>query len=91
MSLYLLSKRLPKEEFVATGAWFFFIINLIKVPIYVWQGLISAQSLAFGLAMAPAVLAGALAGKWVVARIPPKVFEGTIILLTAVSTILLFR
>ncbi len=91
MSLYLLSKRLPKEEFVATGAWFFFFINLVKVPIYVWQGLISRQSLVFGLMMAPAALAGALAGKWVVVRIPPKVFEGTIIALTAVSTILLFR
>ena len=91
MSLYLLSKRLPKEEFVATGAWFFFFINLIKVPIYVWQGLISAPSLMFGVAMAPAVLAGALTGKWVIQRIPPKVFESTIVILTAVSTVLLFR
>lgn len=91
MSLYLLSKRLPKEEFVATGAWFFFFINLIKVPIYVWQGLISAPSLMFGVAMAPAVLAGALTGKWVIQRIPPKVFESTIVILTAISTVLLFR
>jgi hypothetical protein len=30
MNLYLLSKRLPKQEFVATGAWFFFVINLAR-------------------------------------------------------------
>src|SRR5579872_2182684 len=30
MNVYLLSKRLPKEEFVAAGAWFFFLINLTK-------------------------------------------------------------
>src|SRR4051794_37206879 len=28
MSLYLLSRRLPKEEFIATGAWLFFLVNL---------------------------------------------------------------
>jgi hypothetical protein len=33
MNLYLLSQKLPKEEFVATGAWFFFFVNLSKVPI----------------------------------------------------------
>ncbi len=90
MSLYLLSKRLPKEEFVATGAWFFFFINLLKLPIYVWQGLISKQSLSFGAMMVPAVIAGALTGRWVIQHIPPKVFEATIIVLTAVSTVLLF-
>jgi uncharacterized membrane protein YfcA len=32
MYLYLLSRRLPKEQFVATGAWFFFAVNLAKLP-----------------------------------------------------------
>jgi len=91
MSLYLLSKRLPKEEFVATGAWFFFFINIGKVPIYLWQGLISVVSLQFGAVTAPAVFAGAMAGRWLIHRIPTKVFEGSIIVLTALSTILLLR
>src|SRR5262249_2638674 len=26
MSMYLLSRKLPKEQFVATGAWFFLVI-----------------------------------------------------------------
>jgi len=34
MNMYLLSRKLPKEQFVATGAWFFLVINLTKVPIY---------------------------------------------------------
>ena len=91
MSLYLLSKRLPKEEFVATGAWFFFFINIGKVPIYLWQGLISTASLQFGAVTAPAVFAGAMAGRWLIHRIPTKVFEGSVIVLTALSTILLLR
>ncbi len=91
MSLYLLSKRLGKEDFVATGAWFFFIINLTKVPIYLWHGLIGARSLSFDLAMVPAVLAGALAGRWLVFRLPQKLFEILVVALTAASTLMLFR
>ncbi len=90
MNLYLLSKRLPKEEFLATGAWFFFIINLTKVPVYTWHGLITARSLAFAAAVAPAVLVGAVAGKWLADRMSHEVFEGLIVVLTVVSTVLLF-
>jgi uncharacterized membrane protein YfcA len=90
MNLYLLSRRLPKEKFVATGAWFFFVINLTKLPIYVWHGLISRQSLVFDALMVPAVLAGALAGRWFVHRVSPAIFETLVLVLTALSTLLLF-
>jgi uncharacterized protein len=91
MNLYLLSKRLPKEEFVATGAWFFFIVNLSKVPIYAWYDLFSARSLTFNVMMVPAVTAGALTGRWIIHHIPQRVFERIVVVLTAVSSLLLFR
>ena len=91
MNLFLLSRRLPKEEFVATGAWFFFVINLTKVPIYLWHGLITKSSFAFDVAMVPAVVAGASAGKWLLKHTSPAVFEILVLVLTAISTILLFR
>jgi uncharacterized membrane protein YfcA len=91
MNLYLLSKNLPKEEFIATGAWFFILINLSKIPIYLYHGLISRQSLVFDLMMVPAVVAGAVAGRWLVDRIQPRLFEFLVVSLTAVSTLLLFR
>lgn len=91
MSLYFLSKNLPKEEIVATGAWFFFFINLVKVPIYLAQGLFSVDSLQFDAMMIPATLLGALAGRKLIDLLPPAVFENLVILLAAVSTLLLFR
>lgn len=91
MNLYLLSQRLPKEEFVATGAWFFFIINLTKLPVYYYHGLISRQSVAFNLTMVPVVFAGALTGRWLLERMSPRAFEVAILALTAISTLLLFR
>lgn len=91
MNLFLLTKNLPKEEFIATGAWFFFFINLVKVPIYIYHRLFTRDSITFAFFMIPAVLTGAMAGRWLLGRISPKVFEGTVILLTALSTFLLFR
>jgi uncharacterized membrane protein YfcA len=91
MSLYLLGKRLPKEEFVATGAWFFFVINLAKLPIYGWNGLITRSGLAFDLAMIPAVVVGAMAGRKIVNALSPQLFETLVLILTALSTLLLFR
>lgn len=91
MSLYLLSKRLPKEEFVATGAWFFFCINLTKVPVYVYHGLFSRTSLSFNAAMIPVVMCGALAGRWLFDRIPQQTFDRLVMALTLVSALLLFR
>jgi len=91
MNLYLLTKKLPKEKFVATGAWFFFVVNLLKVPVYAWYDLYSWASLLFDLLMVPAVLAGALAGRWLIRHMPQQVFEVLVIALTAVSCLFLFR
>ena len=37
MAVYLLSMRLPKNEFIGTAAWFFLIINVFKVPFHIWS------------------------------------------------------
>jgi uncharacterized membrane protein YfcA len=91
MNMYLLSRKLTKEQFVATGAWFFLVINLAKVPIYSWHHLFSPSSLTFNLMMVPAVIGGAILGLWVVHRVPQRLFDTLIIVLTAISAIVLFR
>jgi uncharacterized membrane protein YfcA len=91
MNLYLLSRQLPKQQFVATGAWFFLILNLVKAPVYAWHSLYSRQSLAFNALMIPVVLCGALTGRWLIRVLPQRLFETAVIALTAVSCALLFR
>jgi uncharacterized protein len=92
MNLYLLAKRLPKEEFIATGAWFFLFINLAKLPLYVGHGLIHPRSLVFDLLCVPAVIAGALSGRRIAARLPQRTFEVIVLLLTtAAALVLLLR
>lgn len=90
MNMYLLTRGLSKEQFVATGAWFFFVVNIAKVPIYVWFGLFSAESLVFDLMMAPLVIAGGFAGLWLIHRVPQRVFEWLVVVLTSVSLYFLF-
>ena len=90
MNMYLLTRGLTKEQFVATGAWFFFVVNLAKVPIYIWFGLFSVESLVFDALMAPLVIAGGFAGLWLIHRVPQRVFEWLVVVLTSISLYFLF-
>ena len=89
MSIYLVAMRLPKMEFVGTAAVFFMVLNLFKVPFMVKLGLITPQSFEFNLALAPAVLLGAFAGRWLLMRINQQLFEKLVLGLSAVAGILL--
>jgi uncharacterized membrane protein YfcA len=89
MNLYLLARRLPKYDFIATGAWFFFAVNLSKLPIYAAHGLIDARSLAVDLALAPAVVLGAFAGRALLPRLPQTVFDRLVLVLTVGAAVLL--
>jgi len=89
MALYLVAMRLPKMEYVGTAAVFFMLLNLFKVPFMVDLGLITAQSFGFNLALAPAVLLGALAGRWLLVRVNQNLFEQLVLLLSAIGGILL--
>jgi len=90
MSLYLLAQRLPKDEFVGTGVWFFLIVNLCKVPVYVGHGLLTARSLAFDAALLPAVVVGAVLGRVLLRRLSQGRFERVVLALTVLASALLF-
>lgn len=90
MNMYLLTKQLPREEFVATGAWFFFIVNLSKVPVYAKLELFSSRSLSFNLALIPFVIAGALTGRKLLFLMPEKIFVNSVVVLAFLATLLLF-
>ena len=90
MMLYLLAMRLPKDEFLGTGAWFFAAVNLVKVPFSVGLGLITAQTLVFDAVLSGAVLAGAVIGIIAARRLPQKAFGIAMQVLTLGSAVMLF-
>jgi uncharacterized membrane protein YfcA len=91
MSVFLLSVRLPKKSFVGTAAWFFMIINFLKLPLqyFVWHN-ISRETLLFDLALLPPIAAGAWMGIIFVKRVSEKNYRVVIYVLTLVSTLMLF-
>lgn len=83
--IYFLTMRLPKMEFVGTSAVFFMILNWFKVPFMVSLGLINIDSLKFNALLVPAVLAGAVLGKWLLGKINQKSFENVTLALGALA------
>jgi uncharacterized membrane protein YfcA len=92
MSLYLLAMRLPKLHFIGTAAWFFFLINVFKVPFHVlfWKT-ITIRTLALNLAMAPALIGGVFLGIQIVRIIPERAYRILVISTTTAAAALLFR
>ena len=87
MIVYLLAMRLPKVEFVGTSAWFFFIVNWLKVPFSMHLGLVNVESIKLGFIMLPFIIIGAVLGIVALKKMPQKVFEITIQLLALVAAI----
>lgn len=87
MALYLLAVSLPKEVFIGTSAWFFLLINLIKVPFSAQLGLITPQSLGFNLFLIPAIACGLFLGRSLVRRIPQNIFDVLVLVLAIVAAI----
>ena len=89
--MYLLSMRLPKNSYIGTSAWFFFIVNLLKVPLHIffWKT-IHLQSLSFNLLMIPPIILGVLLGIRIVKTIPEKGYRAFIMAAIFVAALFLF-
>ena len=88
MALYLLSMRMPKNQFIGTAAWFFLCINLFKVPFHIWAWQsISVSSFLLDLCLLPAIALGAFLGIRIIKRLPEMAFRYFIIIMTLVAAI----
>jgi len=87
MAVYLLSMGLKKHSFMGTGAWFYLIVNSIKIPLSASLGLINVSSLTFDLKVAPLIVVGAVVGFLVFTRIPQKWFSRIILVLAALAAL----
>lgn len=90
MSVYLLSMRKEKMEYIGINAWFFLVVNLLKVPLqaFVWDN-ITMDSFLLNLAMLPVIGIGALIGIRIVKFLPEKVFRRFIQIVTVISVLMM--
>jgi len=87
MIIYLLAMRLPKIEFVGTGAWFFFIVNWIKVPFSANLDLMTLETIKLNLMMVPFIAVGAVLGIFLLKRVPQKAFTVMVQILAVVAAV----
>jgi uncharacterized protein len=91
MAVYFLSMRLPKNAYIGTTAWFFMVINWLKVPFHVfaWHT-IKTDTFLLGLITLPAILAGAYLGIFITGKLSESVYRWFIIGMTLVSAVFMF-
>lgn len=89
-SIYLLAIRLPKNEFIGTAAWLFFIINVFKLPfhIFVWKT-IDQETLKVNLILSPAILIGFYLGIRLVKIINNDLYRKLVLLVTAIGALII--
>ncbi len=92
-NIYFLATRLPKNEFIGTAAWLFFIVNVFKLPfhLFVWKT-VSVETLVLNSVMVPMVICGFFVGVALVKLISNLNYRRFILIVTAIGgVILLFR
>ena len=90
-TLYFLAMKLPKKEFIGTGAWLYLIMNTGKLPlqIFIWKT-ITINSLILNLISIPLIACGIFLGIYVVKLLPEKVYRYFVIITTLITSVILF-
>jgi uncharacterized membrane protein YfcA len=90
MALFLLSMRLPKNEFIGTAAWFFIMINLFKVPFHIWNWeTITLDSFLLDLLVLPFIALGTYIGIKIIKAISDKNYRWFIMVMTAIAALVM--
>ena len=87
MAIYLIAMRLPKAQFIGTAAWYFFVVNWLKVPFIANLELMTVESIKLNLMMLPFIAIGAVLGIIMLKRIPRKAFTVVIQILAATAAV----
>jgi len=74
-ALYFIAAGLPKYAFIGTAAWFFFLVNVFKIPFMMDLGIINFDSMKLSLSFMIFAVAGALIAPLLVKHINQRVFE----------------
>ena len=89
-SSYLLLQKLQARPFIATSAIFFALLNLIKVPGFLYTGILNVSLLLSLWWVFPFIPVGLWVARMTLTRISPSAFEWIIVALLIFSSLWLF-
>ncbi|WP_172120302.1 sulfite exporter TauE/SafE family protein [Actinomyces faecalis] len=81
-TMYFLASRFSITTFLGTTAWFFFLVNLVKLPFSIGLGIIHVDTLVMDAALVPVVILAAFAGRALATRMNEKIFNPLVTILT---------
>ncbi len=94
MNTYLIGLGLDRTAMVGTSAWFYFSVNLAKIPVYTAIGhwsdggsFFTAESLRYDLALFPFVVVGVFAGRALLPRIHDRFFLWLVLMLSLLGAV----
>jgi len=85
MTLYLSASGIDKRRFIGTNAWFFLIVNLVKVPFSIGLGLMHWGDLGRGALLTPLIVLGGILGYATARRISQRRFDLAVLLASAIA------
>ena len=80
--VYVMPQKLEPKVFAGTSVLFFAIVNLLKLPPYVWLGQFSRENLLVSAVLLPVGIASTLGGVWLVRRAPAALFYNLVLVLS---------
>ena len=88
LAIYLLALQLPKKQFIGTIVWFFFIINIVKLPFHIWSWhTVQLSTLEMALTAIPVLALGFVIGLFVIKKIAEEHFRWLIIGVTVIASL----
>ena len=89
-SIYFLSENLSVMRFLGTTAWFYLIINMVKLPFAIGLNMITWANFTAMAWTIPLVIIAVLCGRWVARRVSQSAFSVLVYALSVVAVIRLF-
>ena len=87
---YLLLQKMPPRLFIATTALFFAVLNLVKVPGFLYTGVLNVPLLLSLWWVFPFIPLGIWVARWLVTHVNQQTFEWIVIALLIASSVILF-
>ncbi len=89
-NLFFIAMKSPKNEFIGTAAWLFFMINLFKVPIHVfsWETM-NWGTFKFNLMLFPVICLGFLVGVKGISYVKDDQYRKLILVMTAIGAVMI--
>ncbi len=94
MNTYLVGLGLDRTALVGTSAWFYFAVNLAKIPVYLAIGawstggaFFSAESLRYDLVLLPFVVIGVYGGRALLPRLHDRFFLWLVLVLSLAGAV----